>query len=76
MDSENSRNPTIASFQSRCFCAGAENGGEAGPNPKEPQHPASYIDVLEMLERGETPPGIRVSATVRPATSPGVNTVS
>jgi len=24
------------------------------------QHPASYMEVLAMLERGETPPGIRV----------------
>lgn len=32
-----------------------------GEPPKPPPHPASYMEVLEMLEKGQTPPGIRVS---------------
>ncbi|KAK9800338.1 hypothetical protein WJX73_005393 [Symbiochloris irregularis] len=27
--------------------------------PSQPSHPASYMEVLEMLERGETPPNVR-----------------
>ncbi len=31
----------------------------AAPSVPPAAHPASYMDVLEMLERGQTPPGIR-----------------
>lgn len=35
-------------------------GRASSPAPSaSPSHPASYMEVLEMLERGETPPGIR-----------------
>jgi hypothetical protein len=43
----------------------ARAGQAAGPPPalvvEPPPHPASYLEVLEMLEKGQTPPGIRVS---------------
>eukprot|EP00894_Picocystis_sp_ML_P001793 jgi/Pico_ML_1/52310/g3034.t1 len=32
----------------------------------KPPHPRSYLDVLAMLERGETPPGIRSDVADRP----------
>ena len=32
----------------------------ASSAPSQPPHPASYMEVLEMLEKGITPPGIRV----------------
>ena len=38
--------------------AGAQGG--SGESPAAPPHPASYMEVLEMLEKGITPPGIRV----------------
>lgn len=42
----------------------AAPGSPGGPGPDAPDadappHPASYMNVLQMLERGETPPGIR-----------------
>lgn len=40
---------------------GSELAAAASDNsPAPPPHPASYLEVLEMLERGQTPPGIRV----------------
>ena len=40
--------------------AAANASSSSLPLPKQgPAHPASYMDVLAMLERGETPPGIR-----------------
>lgn len=36
------------------------NGGRESAVLPTPPKPASYMEVLEMLEKGETPPGIRV----------------
>ena len=33
--------------------------------PVPPPHPASYMQVLEMLEKGQTPPGIRVRGSAQ-----------
>ncbi|KAL4443228.1 hypothetical protein ABPG75_010965 [Micractinium tetrahymenae] len=45
-------------------------GGAASPAasepPKPPPHPASYMEVLEMLEKGQTPPGIRTDINDKP----------
>lgn len=37
-----------------------EGSGSGGGTPSPPPHPPSYLQVLDMLQRGETPPGIRV----------------
>ncbi|KAK9806120.1 hypothetical protein WJX72_002195 [[Myrmecia] bisecta] len=34
--------------------------------PEPPPHPASYMEVLEMLEKGQTPPGIRTDINDQP----------
>ena len=39
--------------------AEAPAGGSAPQTPGEPPRPHSYMEVLEMLEQGKTPPGIR-----------------
>ncbi|KAK9826884.1 hypothetical protein WJX81_004333 [Elliptochloris bilobata] len=48
--------------------ASAGMGGVPGAGPPlgEPPHPASYMEVLEMLENGETPPGIRADINDTP----------
>ncbi|EIE19534.1 hypothetical protein COCSUDRAFT_48772 [Coccomyxa subellipsoidea C-169] len=39
---------------------GVAENATAEPEPlPQPPHPASYMEVLEMLEKGQTPPGIR-----------------
>ena len=38
---------------------GVGDGGEGEDPSGEPPHPASYMEVLEMLKKGQTPPGIR-----------------
>ena len=43
--------------------------GSSGGAPTPPPHPASYMEVLEMLEKGQTPPGIRVSELVQASTA-------
>ena len=50
------------------MCGGGLGGGSPMPQPQstpstpapaDPPHPQSYMEVLEMLEKGQTPPGIR-----------------
>jgi len=42
------------------YCTVAAKDFEDSSELSKPQHPVSYMEVLEMLERGQTPPGIRV----------------
>eukprot|EP00887_Chlorella_sp_A99_P001028 scaffold14.g1028.t1 len=50
--------------------AGPEAGGRrdaAGSGaPSPPPHPPSYMEVLDMLQRGQTPPGIRTDINDQP----------
>lgn len=39
--------------------AAGSSSGPAAPPGASPPHPPSYMQVLEMLEKGQTPPGIR-----------------
>ncbi|KAI3426836.1 hypothetical protein D9Q98_006783 [Chlorella vulgaris] len=45
---------------------GEGEGAAGGASEPPPPHPASYLEVLEMLERGQTPPGIRTDINDRP----------
>ena len=52
---------------SDAFDGGGAGGGGGGPQtPGEPPRPHSYMEVLEMLEQGKTPPGIRTDINDKP----------
>jgi len=47
-------------FTSRLLqTGGSVNSRSAPPKSAEPPHPQNFMDILEMLEAGKTPPGIR-----------------
>lgn len=46
--------------------APAQAEGSAPQTPGEPPRPHSYMEVLEMLEQGKTPPGIRTDINDKP----------
>jgi len=46
--------------------SGAGGGGGGLQTPGEPPRPHSYMEVLEMLEQGKTPPGIRTDINDKP----------
>ena len=53
--------PTTTTNHTRVTTTVVEEDGDDDGDALSPprRHPASYLEVLEMLERGETPPGIR-----------------
>lgn len=59
--------PAVAEVAAATAATGApEVEGERSGTPSPPPHPASYMEVLEMLQRGETPPGIRTDIVDTP----------
>lgn len=51
--------PSFCLIDDNMYCTVAAKDLEDSYEPSNPQHPVSYMEVLEMLERGQKPPGIR-----------------